>query len=212
MNKTRVKICGITRTEDAIAASSLGAWAIGYIFAPQSKRYIPAAYAGEISAKIPAKIQKIGVFVNEEIDKISNTIQTAGLSKVQLHGEESPEFICRLKEKSKIKIIKAFRISCRNNIEILDKYRHCSDYFLLDSYCEKEHGGTGKTFNWKLAKEAKSFGIPIIIAGGITPDNVVSAYEEVKPYAIDLSSGVEKSKGIKDHEKLRNLFGKLEAV
>lgn len=199
-----VKICGITNIEDATNACEFGAWAIGYIFFKGSKRYVEPEKAGEISSKITSK--KIGVFVNETIENIIEIANLAKLDIIQLHGDETVHFINELKSQINLEIIKAFRVKTQQDTQQIDEYSQVADYILLDSFDEKEYGGTGKAFNWDLAKQANQKDIRLILSGGINPDNIKQAIAEVNPFAIDVSSGVEKQKGLKDIDKLKELF------
>lgn len=201
----RIKICGITRKEDAMLAAELGAWAVGFIFVENTPRYISPEIASEIICKLPENLNKIGVFANMSAEGIKN-IEKTGITKIQLHGDETPEFCEKLKASSEKEIIKAFRIKNIQDLEIIKLYKEKISYILLDSFSENQLGGTGKSFDLEIAKKAKNFGIPVILAGGLNPDNIKQAYETVKPYALDVSSGVESVKGIKDSEKLRKLF------
>lgn len=206
MNEIKVKICGITRKEDAQLAFELGAWAVGFIFVENTPRYISAENAAEIIKTLPENIDKIGVFVDSSIEEIKNTVLRSGITKVQLHGSESPEFCEVLAKITGKEIIKAIRIKNEDDLQFMQEYKSKTDYILLDSYCENNLGGSGKTFDWNIAQKAKEQGIPIILAGGLNADNIKQAYESVKPYAFDISSGVESEKGIKDSEKLKKLF------
>ncbi len=202
----RVKICGLTRAEDAQRAQELGAWALGFIFYPKSKRYIaPEAAAGIIAG---LKTQAVGVFVNQMFAAPS-IAQQAGLKGIQLHGDETPEDCERLREDFDGIIIKAFRPLSENDLNAIGDYRNIVDYALLDSGARGQYGGTGETFDWGLAKKAARFGLPLILAGGISAENIRTAEAEVNPFAADLSSGVESEPGIKDKAKLDALFGAL---
>ncbi len=190
MPGTRVKICGITTVEDAMTAVACGADAIGFVFARSPREITPPAVR-KITDKLPPMIQKIGVFVDTAPEIINDICDFCYLDWVQLHGNEPPEILKELKRPA----IKAIRLKDEETLLNLDKFR---DFFLLvDSYQRGKKGGTGKTANWELAAMISSVR-PIILAGGLTPDNVVSAIATVKPYAVDVSSGVEKSPGKKD--------------
>ena len=205
-NKIKIKICGITGKEDALLAAKLGAWAVGFIFVKNTPRYISPEKAAEIIKNLPVNLVKTGVFANEAMDDIKTTVIEAGITKIQLHGDESPQFCKKLAEITGKEIIKAIKIKSIENLEIIPRYKDKVSFILLDSYCEEQLGGTGKVFDWKIAKKANEQGIPVILAGGLNSDNAKQAYEFVKPYALDISSGVEKDKGIKDVEKLKTLF------
>ena len=192
----RVKICGITNLEDAMAAAGAGADAIGFVFYKESPRYIDPVKAGEILKRLPPFIKSVGVFVNEEESEIRRIIDLTGIDLLQLHGDEQPGF-CLLFNRP---VIKAVRIKDRNSILPLAGYTVSA--LLLDSFSKISYGGTGTGFDLNLAIEAKRYG-RIILSGGLDPDNIIDAVEKVMPYAVDVSSGVESSKGKKDHEKMR---------
>jgi phosphoribosylanthranilate isomerase len=204
----KVKICGITNYDDAAMAAGLGANALGFIFASVSPRNIEPTTAVEIIKKLPPFIKTVGVFVNEDIDKIRNIAAYCGLDAIQLHGDETPE-IC---ETFMPRTIKAIRVKDDFDSSGLLSYREKVRAFLLDTYSEKAVGGTGKTFNWDRAVEINSIGIPIILAGGLTPSNIEEAIKKVRPYGIDVNSGIEKSPGIKDHELMKVLFEKIKGA
>jgi len=192
-----VKICGITNVEDALWAAKCGATAIGLIFAEESPRRATLAAAREIVSELPDSVLRVGVFVNERVDFVNQCVRELGLSYAQLHGEETPEY-CR---KVKANVIKAFRISSRDDLEPLKKYD--VEAFLLDAFSPGRRGGTGKTFDWTLAVAAKNRGVPIIVSGGLNPENVAEAIERVAPAGVDASSGVELSPRRKDREKVK---------
>lgn len=198
----KIKICGITRLEDALHVEKTGLWAVGFIFAENTPRYIDPEKAAKISEKLSDRIEKIGVFLNASVDKILQVSQLVGLSKIQLHGDEPPEFCLEVAQKTGKEVIKAIRLGNEDDLRLIEPYKNSVSYILVDGYCEKSYGGTGKTCDWKTAKKAHSYDLPIILAGGLNPDNILQAYEEVQPYALDLSSGVEISKGIKNLEKI----------
>jgi phosphoribosylanthranilate isomerase len=203
---TKIKICGITDNKNAILAANAGAWALGFIFVKNSPRFINPEKAAEIILRLPEKIEKIGVFANLQIENVINIVKTVKLSIIQLHGEESPEFCSGLKKELKKPIIKAFRLKDKNDLQKISDYKNIVDYILLDTFSEIELGGTGKVFDWNLAVEAKKQEIPLILAGGLNPENIISAIKTVHPFACDISSGVEAQKGIKDKDKIIALF------
>lgn len=197
----KVKICGITNLEDAKLSYDLGADAIGFIFYQKSKRYIEPKEAKEIINQLPVFLQRVGVFVNESSKEINKIAKEIKLNLIQLHGEEPPEVI----DDIELPVIKAFRVNENFDYSILSKYKNCS--FLLDTFNENEYGGTGQQFNWrKIPSELKG---KIILAGGISENNVGPIYKEINPYAIDVSSSIEIEPGKKDHKKLKQLFQKL---
>lgn len=201
----KVKICGITNLEDAIAAAEYGADALGFIFYKKSPRYVDVKTVRKIVNALPPFIATVGVFVDETKENINRIVDETGLGIIQLHGNEPPKFCDGFKRR----IIKAFRIGLQPSAPCL---KHAGAGFslqpykvsayLLDTYIEGTPGGTGKTFNWDTAKKAKKFG-RIILAGGLTPENVADAVRIVKPYAVDVSSGVEKEPGKKDLKKVK---------
>ncbi|PIQ97423.1 MAG: phosphoribosylanthranilate isomerase [Nitrospinae bacterium CG11_big_fil_rev_8_21_14_0_20_56_8] len=191
----RVKICGMTRLEDAQLAVLRGADAVGFIFFKSSTRHIAPAEAKKIIAQLPPLVQTVGVFVNETADRVNRIADTCRLDAVQLHGEESPAFCRRIRKK----VIKAIRVKDLESLHSMEDYNVSA--FLLDSYSDKEQGGTGKTFDWNLVHRAKKLGT-IIMAGGLTPSNVHQAVRQVRPFGVDVCSGVEKSPGIKDPAKI----------
>ena len=204
-----VKICGIIRQEDALLSFELGAWAIGFIFVKQSSRYIEPAKAREITLKLPKQVEKVGVFANSGLSDILEVCELSEISMIQLHGDESPQFCKQILLASKLPVIKAFRVQKDSDINSISDYKGIVSKVLLDSFNTKTLGGTGEMFNWDIALKAKNFSIPLILAGGVNSANIKNAFSEVQPYAVDVSSGVEKQKGIKDPEKLKELFKQL---
>jgi len=193
----RIKICGITDTEDAFAAIACGADALGFIFYSKSPRSVKPDTARSIISSLPPLVTTVGVFVDEDKTTLENIVSYTGLDIVQLHGSESPEYL-----NSSRKTIKAIRVKDLADLEVLNKYSAAAA-FLLDTYSPESIGGTGHVFNWEIAVEAKKLG-RIILAGGLTADNIEEAVKLVQPYAVDVASGVEGSiKGKKDHKKLR---------
>ncbi len=203
----RVKICGLTRAEDAKAAQDLGAWALGFIFYPKSKRFITADAAKNIIASLP-DAQPIGVFVNQT-DEALLIAQDAGLKGIQLHGDETPDDLRRVRTAFSGTIVKALRPKTEADLQVIADYKGLADYILLDAAVGNEYGGTGHTGDWSLAQKAAAFGIPVIVAGGLGPDNIAAAHAQANPHALDLSSGVEAAPGIKDHAKLQALFANI---
>lgn len=204
----RVKICGLTRAEDAKAAQDLGAWALGFIFYPKSKRFVAADAAKNIIATLPATAQPVGVFVNQTDEAIA-IAKNVGLKGIQLHGDETPDDLRRVRAEFSGTVIKALRPKNEADLQAIADYKGLADYILLDAAVGNEYGGTGHTGDWSLAQKAADFGIPVIVAGGLGPDNIAAAYAQTNPHALDLSSGVEASPGIKDHAKLQALFANI---
>lgn len=194
----RVKICGITNLEDALAAVDYGADALGFVFFEKSPRCITPEKAKEIISYLPPFVTTVGVFVNEDHGQIKEIMEFAGINILQLHGDEQPD-ACRLWHR----VIKAFRLRDFTDLKPLEKYR-CSA-FLLDTYSPESYGGTGQIFNWDIAVEAKRFG-RIVLSGGLNPDNIEKAVMYVRPYAVDVSSGVEEDKGKKDLKKMKEFI------
>jgi phosphoribosylanthranilate isomerase len=201
----KVKICGITNKEDALYAVGCGADALGFIFYEKSPRYIEPDNAKTIIATLPPFVTTVGVFVNKDFNDIRDITLLTGVTVVQLHGDESPSY-CNLVEG---KLIKAIRVKSDSSIEGLKKYD--VDAFLLDSFDKNSFGGSGLTFDWKLAEKAKQYG-KIILAGGLTPDNVEEAVKKVAPYGVDVNSGVEKKPGIKNKNKVKEFIIRSKAV
>ena len=193
----KVKICGITNAPDAIAAAEAGADVVGFVFHEQSPRFVSIEAAAEITRDLPPHLLKAGVFVNAPEDFVARAIQQCGLNLLQFHGDETPDYCIQFGPLS----IKAFRIRNGDSLEVLKDFK--TEAFLLDAYSPSQRGGTGETFNWKLAVEAQKFGRPIFLAGGLRPENVAEAVRQVRPYGVDVSSGVEKAPRMKDHGKIK---------
>jgi phosphoribosylanthranilate isomerase len=204
---TKVKICGITNFEDAQLSVKFGADALGFNFYRKSPRFIEPEKVREIIEKLAGKVMKVGVFVNESLENIAEIAITAKLDAIQLHGEETPEFCREIKLKTKIEIIKAFRVSPDFMPEDVLKYE--VDAILLDAYNPQEHGGTGETFDWEIAKKVQEIFPKMYLAGGLNHENILRAIRETKPFAIDVCSGIESEKGKKDKVKLINFTGKV---
>ena len=204
MDNVAVKICGITNYEDASMAVELGAGALGFIFA-HSPRQITPQKARDIIRTIPPFVKTVGIFVNEDPGLINNVIHDCGLDLVQLHGDEPPELCHELMPYT----IKAFRIKDDTSLRTCQAYRGKVRALLLDTYSKDKAGGTGNTFDWQLAVKAKKLGIPVILAGGLGPSNIVSAISTVRPYAVDVNSGVEERPGKKSHPLLKELMEKI---
>jgi len=199
---TRIKICGITNKEDALEAAHLGVDALGFVFAHSPRRVIPGMVQ-EIAQLLPPFISRVGVFVNEDKEKVKKIANSCHLTTLQFHGEESPSYCLGFREK----IVKAFSIKDASVLGKVSEYE--VDAYLLDSYSPSRYGGTGKTFDWDIARKIKEFGVPIILSGGLDPDNVKEAIERVRPYAVDVGSGIEAREGKKDPEKLKSFVMKV---
>ncbi|HXG85918.1 MAG TPA: phosphoribosylanthranilate isomerase [Pyrinomonadaceae bacterium] len=204
---TKVKICGITNLEDALLSAKFGADALGFNFYPKSSRYILPEKAREIIDELPENVLKVGVFVDEDFEKTIEIAETAKLDAIQLHGEETPEFARRLKAKTNLEIIKAFRVSTEFKPE--DVLQYAVDAVLLDAYNPKEHGGTGETFDWEIAKKVRDIFPKMYLAGGLSQDNIARAISKTKPFAVDACSCLENEKGKKDKSSLINFISNV---
>jgi len=222
----QVKICGIKKEEDAKWAVSLGADMLGFIFFKKSPRYVSTQLARKIIKGLPPFVLPVGVFVDEQQDLIKKTVKSCGLKIIQLHGNETPEFCLNLRAMlgpdksgqsiSEVKIIKSFRIQNESVLQI-QPFREpvrAADFFLLDTFREGVPGGTGETFDWELAIKAKEYG-PIFLSGGLNPDNVVKAIQTVRPYGVDVATGVESegmATGRKDYEKMKKFISRAKSI
>ncbi len=200
--QVKVKVCGMTQLKDAVFAAEQGADAVGFIFYKKSSRSVTMKAVREIILKLPPFVDTVGVFVNESADKVNKIADHCGLDLVQLHGEESPGFCQKIHRR----VIKVFRVKDLQSIKQLEKYPVTG--FILDTFSDELYGGTGKTFDWNLALPAKKIG-PVIVAGGLTPHNIRQVVSQVRPYGVDVCSGVEKSPGIKDPEKVRAFLANI---
>jgi len=205
VNRTRVKICGITNVEDAQCAAEAGADALGFIFYSKSKRYVMPEKAAEIISHLPGFITFVGVFVNAPMDEIDRIVKLTGISTVQFHGDESPEFVRKCPYPS----YKAFRVNDDFSFESIKTYP--SDTFLIEPHGDGEFGGTGKVMDWAVASRARECG-NLILAGGLSPENIEDAIISVRPHAVDVNSGVERSQGQKDHRRVEELFQILDTM
>jgi phosphoribosylanthranilate isomerase len=211
-SRTRIKVCGITSTEDAKGAIQIGVDAIGFIFAENSPRYISPEKAKEIVTQLPPFIHFVGVFVDKDPIEIQEIIEYCGLSYVQLHGGEDAEYCRKLAQAATpCMLIKAFRVGSRTMAADFTSYEDSVKGFLLDTYIEGQKGGTGKSFDWSIIESLK-LQLPVILAGGLTPENVAEAIRTVRPFAIDLNSGVEEEPGKKDLARLRSLVKVVDGV
>ena len=201
----KVKICGVTSVADGLAAAVAGADMIGLMFYDRSPRQISLVSAAEISRALPPFVQRVGVFVNPEPELVLRAIGECNLSLLQFHGDESSEFCTQFGLMS----LKAIRIRDASSLDQLAGFQ--TDAFLLDAHSKSGLGGTGESFNWDLAVEAQKFGKPIFLAGGLTPENVGEAVRKVRPFAVDVSSGVESAPGKKDAAKVRAFIAAVRA-
>ena len=205
--RVAVKICGITNLEDASLAVELGVDALGFIFAGSPRRITPQK-ARDIIRGIPPFVKTVGVFVDEQPAAIRATMHYCGLDLAQLHGNESPEFCSLLTSQA----IKALRIKDETSLPTGRSYRGKVRALLLDTYSKDKAGGTGKTFDWDLAIMIKESGMPVILAGGLGPSNIAQAIQTVKPYAVDVNSGVEERPGKKDGALMKALMEKVRRI
>lgn len=192
---TRVKFCGFTHQDDVAQAVALGADALGFVFYGPSSRYVSPEHAQTLTRSVPAFVTRVGLFVNEEAETVQRIFEIARLNLIQYHGEESPEFCDAIG----LPYIKAFRV--RKGMDLrteMDRYPNASG-FLLDAYVKGQPGGTGERFDWELVPQSHA---PIILAGGLTPDNAKDAIDQVAPWALDVSGGIETKPGRKDPDKM----------
>lgn len=196
----KIKICGITNTEDAEVAVAAGADALGFIMYRKSPRWIEPAVARSIIAGLPPFVLPVGVFVNEEAEKVRTLMDECGFALAQLHGDESALYCQNLGRP----VLKALRLKDRGRLLALAEFQGRANVrgILIDAFSDQAYGGTGQTVDWTLAEEAAR-STPVILAGGLNPSNVAGAIQVVRPYGVDASSGVEKSPGKKDHHKLK---------
>jgi phosphoribosylanthranilate isomerase len=197
---TKIKFCGLTSLQDAQRAAAAGAWAVGLIFWPHSPRRCDPGVAAEIAASLKRRVEVAGVFVNPTLEDVTRTAEEVGLTMLQLHGEEGPAFCTEAARRTGCKVIKAARVRSGADIQALWPFH--TDYHLLDSHSAELPGGTGETFSWELARSHGS-DVPVILSGGLSPENVPEAIAAVRPFAVDVASGVEQSPGRKDPQKLQ---------
>jgi phosphoribosylanthranilate isomerase len=203
---TKVKVCGMTNLADAEHAVSHGAWAIGLIHHPDSPRYVQPDVAEQIGAALKRRCEIGGVFVNSTLEEVLDAAERENLTLLQFHGEEGPSFCVEAARRTGAKVIKAMRVTSAADVQAAEAFR--TDFHLFDAYWHGIHGGTGQRFDWDLVARRRSK-VPMILAGGLTPDNVAGAVEMVRPFAVDVVSGVEAEPGRKDHAKVEEF---LEAV
>jgi phosphoribosylanthranilate isomerase len=205
----KVKVCGITNAADALAAVEAGADALGFIFYENSPRYIVPAVAAGIIAGLPPLVTSVGVFVNKELATVRSIMDGCGLTLAQLHGDENASYCHELSRPT----MKALRLKDRGSLLTLAEYQGRGGVrgFVLDAFSETAYGGTGQTTDWALAADVAKT-TPILLAGGLTPDNVPEAIRSVRPYGVDVSSGVESAPGKKDHAKIRAFIDAVRVV
>lgn len=207
---TEVKICGITRPEDAEAAVELGAWALGMIFWPGSVRACRLAVAEELGLAFKRSVELAGVFVNAPLDEVAATADRCSLTLLQLHGEEGPIYCREAARRTGCRVIKATRVRDAASVEGLRAFP--TDFHLLDAHVRGSRGGTGETFNWELARRRRGPAAPLVLSGGLTPENVGEAIATVAPHAVDVASGTEAAPGVKDPARLEAFFGAVRAA
>ena len=193
---TKIKVCGMTSLEDTLVAVEAGVDAVGFIFYKKSPRLVTIKTVCEIVDELPPFVDAIGIFVNESAEQINKIADRCKLDRVQLHGDETPAFCKKIRRR----VIKAIRVKDIQSLKKLSDFPVSG--FLLDTFSEDQRGGTGKVFDWHLVHPAKKYGA-VILAGGLTPNNVRQAIHRVKPYGVDVCSGVESQPGIKDHKKVK---------
>lgn len=203
----KVKICGITRREDADLAVSAGAWAIGLIFAPESRRRVDVGTAAGIATAYRRRCEVAGVFVNSPLDDVVATLGSVPLTLLQFHGEEGPSYCAEAARRTGLKVMKAMPAKDAHAVRALSVYK--TDFHLLDAHVPGTHGGTGESFDWQLAAAHRGRP-PLVLAGGLTPDNVDEALAVARPYAVDVAGGVEAAPGVKDPDRLRRFFDAVE--
>ena len=206
---TRVKICGITALDDAHMAAELGAWALGMIFWPGSPRACTLEQAEAIGAQLHRKVELAGVFVNATLDHVAETADVCRFTLLQLHGDEGPSYCQEAARRTGCRVIKAARVRDAAGVQALRAFR--TDLHMLDTHSLRAPGGTGETFDWELAR-LHPRKPPLILSGGLTPDNVGEAIAAVNPYAVDTASGTEAEHGRKDPAKLTAFFRAVEAA
>ena len=206
---TRVKMCGITGAADARRAADLGAWAIGMIFWPGSPRRCAIEDAEAIGAELRRRLELTGVFVNATLDEVASTADRCGLTLLQLHGDEGPAYCREAARRTGCKVMKAARV--RDAAQVKDLRRFHTDFHLLDAYSPRSPGGTGETFAWELARQHGGEP-PVVLSGGLNPDNVGEAIAAARPFGVDTASGTEAAPGRKDPAKLTAFFRAVEAA
>lgn len=212
----KVKICGITNLEDAVASLNAGADYLGLNFCPTSKRRVSPGDLGWTRA-LPRLTTIVGVFADEPPDTIMRMADALDLTGVQLHGDEPVDDVAALRERlqrdgREILVVKALRLGTREHLGLVAAYRPVVDYLLIDAFVKGQLGGTGRLGDWKLAEEAKSAGTPLILAGGLNAENVSAAVAAVRPFGVDVASGVERAPGLKDHALVKRFITKAKAA
>jgi phosphoribosylanthranilate isomerase len=205
----RIKVCGITRLEDAREAARLGAWAIGLNHWPGSPRRCDPSVAAQIGAELRRRLEVVGVFVNPSLDELARAAEDESLTMLQLHGDEGPAFCREAARRTGLKVIKALRVRSAAEVRAAEAYR--TDYHLLDAHRPGLPGGTGESFDWELVGGRRS-SVPLILAGGLRPGNVADAVAATSPFAVDVASGVEVEPGAKDHALMAEFVERARAA
>jgi phosphoribosylanthranilate isomerase len=203
----RFKICGLTRLQDAELAVELGAWALGVILWEGSERRCPFPEAERITRTLRRRAEVCGVFVNATLDELAGATDALGLTMVQLHGDEGPAYCAEVARRTGAKVVKAARARSGADVQALQRFH--TDFHMLDTHRAGHYGGTGETFDWELAAARRS-DVPLILSGGLRPENVAAAIAAVRPFAVDTAGGTEASPGVKDPEKLRAFAAAVE--
>lgn len=206
----KVKICGITRREDAEQAVELGAWAIGLIFHEPSPRRVELEVAAEIGSEFRRRAEVVGVFVNRELSEVAELADVCQLTMLQLHGDEGPVYCDEIRRRTGLQIMKAARVRDAQSLQALNAFRKV-DYHLVDAHHPDLFGGTGETFDWELLRSRRSK-VPLVLSGGLTPENVHDGILATRPWAVDSASGTEASPGVKDPVKVEAFFRAAELV
>lgn len=194
----------MTRAEDVEAAVEAGADAVGFVFVSGTPRVVTVARAKELRARVPPFVTVVGLFVNADLAEVCETASSVQLDVIQLHGEESPEMAAACGRWARV--VKAFRMKGPETLDLMPAYADVAQAYLVDAFVAGAHGGTGARFDWELAIRAKAMGKPVILAGGLKPENAAEAVQRVGAYALDVSSGVESAPGLKDRERIRRFM------
>jgi phosphoribosylanthranilate isomerase len=195
----RIKLCGITTLDDARLAVDAGAWAVGCILWPQSPRACDPAAAASIAAAVRRRAHVCGVFVNQPLDEVAGLVDGLGLTMVQLHGDEGPAFCAEVARRTGAKVMKAAQVRTGADVQALEAFH--TDFHMLDAHLPGLRGGTGETFDWELVRARRSK-VPLVLSGGLNPENIAEAIAATRPFAVDTASGTEAGPGIKDPAKV----------
>ena len=206
----RVKICGVTRRDDAEMAVELGAWAIGLNFHEPSPRRVDIDTAAAIGAEFRRRAEVVGIFVNRELGEVAEIADACSLTMLQLHGDEGPVYCDEIRRRTGLKVMKAARVRDAASLQALGAFRQV-DFHLVDAYPPDLFGGTGETLDWTLLRDRRSK-VPLVLSGGLTPDNVADAIRLTQPWGVDTASGTEATPGVKDPAKVQAFFRAVEQV